>query len=142
MPGDALRTRLPLDAFEATYLEANGVLPIELLEGKLRVAADGIPDVTVLDELERFARALGVQVQDLTSASGPTRRESTRYSLPSPRQPSDTTDPEDVRPGHVSPSLAERPRMSSLTRVAAVGAQPARARRPTRIPTQRDGGRR
>jgi general secretion pathway protein E len=53
MSGDALRTRLPLDAFEATYLEANGILPLELVDGKLRVAADGTPDVEVLDDLER-----------------------------------------------------------------------------------------
>src|SRR5919106_1216398 len=53
MSADALRTRLPLDAFDASCLEAKGILPLELVDGKLRVAADGTPDVEVLDDLER-----------------------------------------------------------------------------------------
>lgn len=48
-----LQTRLPLtDAFQAVYLEANGIFPVEVAGGRLRVAAAGEPAVEVLDELE------------------------------------------------------------------------------------------
>ena len=49
----ALQSRLPLpDAFEAVYLEANGVFPLEVAQGRLRVAIVGEPPVEVLDDLE------------------------------------------------------------------------------------------
>ena len=48
-----LQTRLPLtEAFDAVYLEANGVFPLEVSEGKLRVAIAGEPAIEVLDDLE------------------------------------------------------------------------------------------
>lgn len=47
-------SKLPLpDSFEAGYLEFNGILPLEVAEGRLRVAVAGQPDVEVLDDLER-----------------------------------------------------------------------------------------
>ena len=49
----ALETRLPLtDAFQAPYLEANGIFPVEVSNGRLRVAVTGEPPVEVLDDLE------------------------------------------------------------------------------------------
>jgi len=49
----ALQSRLPLpDAFEAVYLEANGIFPLEVAEGRLRVAVTGEPPIEVLDDLE------------------------------------------------------------------------------------------
>jgi general secretion pathway protein E len=49
----ALQSRLPLpDAFEAIYLEANGIFPLEVAAGRLRVAVAGEPPVEVLDDLE------------------------------------------------------------------------------------------
>ncbi len=49
----ALQSRLPLaDAFQALYLEANGIFPIELAEGRLRVAIAGDPPIEALDDLE------------------------------------------------------------------------------------------
>src|SRR5882757_1166898 len=48
----ALRPSLPLtESFEARYLEYWGILPLELADGKLRVAAVGEPAVEVLDDL-------------------------------------------------------------------------------------------
>lgn len=48
-----LHTKLPLpDAFEATYLEYNGILPLEVVDDRLRVAVAGEPAVEVLDDLE------------------------------------------------------------------------------------------
>jgi type II secretory ATPase GspE/PulE/Tfp pilus assembly ATPase PilB-like protein len=41
------------DAFEAGYLEYNGVLPLEIVDQRLRVAVVGEPAVEVLDDLER-----------------------------------------------------------------------------------------
>jgi general secretion pathway protein E len=49
----SLTCRLPLtEAFQAEYLEHNGVLPLELDGGRLRVAVRGQPAVEVLDDLE------------------------------------------------------------------------------------------
>ena len=49
----ALETRLPLtDAFQAPYLEANGIFPVEVCNGRLRVAVTGAPPLEVLDDLE------------------------------------------------------------------------------------------
>ncbi len=45
------RLRLP-DSFEAGYLEHNGILPLEMADGRLRVAVSGEPAVEVLDDLE------------------------------------------------------------------------------------------
>jgi len=55
-----LCTKLPLvDAFEAGYLEYNGILPLEISGERLRVAVAGDPAVEVLDDLERsFAAPL------------------------------------------------------------------------------------
>ena len=51
---DALVSKLPLtDAFDAAYLEQWGILPLELADGRLRVAAAGEPAVEVLEDLER-----------------------------------------------------------------------------------------
>jgi len=48
-----LTTKLPLpEAFEATYLEFNGILPLEIADDHLRVAVAGEPDIEVLDDLE------------------------------------------------------------------------------------------
>jgi general secretion pathway protein E len=52
-PVSALQSRLPLpESFEAVYLEANGIFPLEVLQGKLRVAIAGEPAIEVLDDLE------------------------------------------------------------------------------------------
>ena len=49
----ALQSKLPLpESFEAGYLEFNGVLPLELNGGRLRVAVAGEPAIEVLDDLE------------------------------------------------------------------------------------------
>src|SRR5213083_2014968 len=49
----ALIPKLPLPtSFEAGYLEFNGILPLEIAEGKLRVAVAGEPAIEVLDDLE------------------------------------------------------------------------------------------
>jgi len=48
----ALRPRLPItESFESAYLEYWGILPLELADGRLRVAAAGEPAVEVLDDL-------------------------------------------------------------------------------------------
>jgi type II secretory ATPase GspE/PulE/Tfp pilus assembly ATPase PilB-like protein len=50
----ALQPKLSLpDAYEAVYLEFNGVLPLDVTEGRLRVAVVGEPAPEVLDDLER-----------------------------------------------------------------------------------------
>jgi len=50
----ALVSRLPLpESFETGYLEYNGILPLEVADGRIRVAAAGEPAVEVLDDLER-----------------------------------------------------------------------------------------
>jgi len=49
----ALASKLPLpDSFESGYLEFNGILPLEVAEGHLRVAVAGDPAPEVLDDLE------------------------------------------------------------------------------------------
>lgn len=49
-----LHSKLPLpESFEATYLEYNGVLPLEIVNDRLRVAVNGEPAPEVLDDLER-----------------------------------------------------------------------------------------
>ncbi len=49
----ALVSKLPLpDSFEPTYLESNGILPLEVTDQRLRVAVAGEPAVEVLDDLE------------------------------------------------------------------------------------------
>src|SRR6266540_3518328 len=49
----ALVSKLPLpDSFELTYLESNGILPLEVTDQRLRVAVAGEPAVEVLDDLE------------------------------------------------------------------------------------------
>src|SRR5882672_1718650 len=46
-------SRLPLaESFESGYLEFNGILPLELLDDRLKVAVAGEPAVEVLDDLE------------------------------------------------------------------------------------------
>jgi len=53
MPDAALHTKLALtDAFEAEYLEYNGILPLEIAGDRLRVAVVGEPAVEVLEDLE------------------------------------------------------------------------------------------
>lgn len=48
-----LMSRLPLtDSFEAGYLDHNGILPLEIGDGHLRVAVVDDPPVEVLDDLE------------------------------------------------------------------------------------------
>src|SRR5690348_6697840 len=48
-----LVSKLPLpESFEAGYLEYNGILPLEILGNKLRVAVVGEPAPEVLDDLE------------------------------------------------------------------------------------------
>jgi type II secretory ATPase GspE/PulE/Tfp pilus assembly ATPase PilB-like protein len=48
-----LISKLPLpEAFEAGYLEYNGILPLEIVGDKLQVAVVGEPAVEVLDDLE------------------------------------------------------------------------------------------
>ena len=50
----ALLSKLDLpDAFEAVYLEANGVFPLEIAGDHVRVAVAGAPAIEVLDEIER-----------------------------------------------------------------------------------------
>ncbi len=50
---DTLVSKLPLaEAFEAGYLEFNGILPLEIAGDRLRVAVSGSPAVEVLDDLE------------------------------------------------------------------------------------------
>jgi general secretion pathway protein E len=52
-PMTPLVCKLPLtEVFEAEYLEFNGILPLEIAEGRLRVAVAGEPAVEVLDDLE------------------------------------------------------------------------------------------
>ena len=47
-----LVSKLPLpDAFEAGYLEYNGILPLEVAGEKLRVAVAGEPAIEVLDDV-------------------------------------------------------------------------------------------
>src|SRR5437773_1372572 len=46
-----LKLSLP-DSFDSGYLEFNGILPLEVAEGKLRVAVAGEPAIEVLDDLE------------------------------------------------------------------------------------------
>ncbi|HEY2825469.1 MAG TPA: GspE/PulE family protein, partial [Gemmatimonadales bacterium] len=55
-------SKLPLhEAFDAGYLEYNGVLPLDLADGKLRVAVHGEPAIEVLDDLQvSFGVALEV----------------------------------------------------------------------------------
>src|SRR5438552_2529583 len=49
----ALIPKLSLpDSFDSGYLEFNGILPLEVAEGKLRVAVAGEPAIEVLDDLE------------------------------------------------------------------------------------------
>jgi general secretion pathway protein E len=51
-PVSPLISKLPLpESFEATYLEANGILPLEVVDGHLRVAIVGEPALEVLDDL-------------------------------------------------------------------------------------------
>jgi general secretion pathway protein E len=46
-------SKLPLaESFEAEYLRFNGILPLELVDGRLRVAVAGEPAPEVLDDLE------------------------------------------------------------------------------------------
>src|SRR5688572_23262415 len=46
-------SKLPVtEAFEAEYLEFNGILPLEIAAGRLRVAVVGEPAVELLDDLE------------------------------------------------------------------------------------------
>src|SRR3989449_770023 len=53
MPDTALICKLPLpESFEATYLEYNGILPLEIIGDRLRVAVAGEPAIEVLDDLE------------------------------------------------------------------------------------------
>ncbi len=53
MPESALISKLPLpDSFEPGYLEHNGILPLEVADGRLRVAVAGEPPIEVLDDLE------------------------------------------------------------------------------------------
>ena len=48
-----LLSKLPLpESFEAGYLEYNGILPLEIVGDKLRVAVVGEPAIEVLDDLE------------------------------------------------------------------------------------------
>src|SRR5438046_6003698 len=49
----ALIPKLSLpDSFDSGYLEFNGILPLEIADGKLRVAVAGEPASDVLDDLE------------------------------------------------------------------------------------------
>ncbi len=53
MASAALVSKLPLpESFEAGYLDANGVLPLEIEGDRLRVAVVGEPAIEVLDDLE------------------------------------------------------------------------------------------
>src|SRR5262249_19180109 len=48
-----LQSKLPLpESFEADYLEYNGIFPLEMTDGRLRVAVAGEPATEVLDDLE------------------------------------------------------------------------------------------
>jgi general secretion pathway protein E len=50
----SLVPKLPVtEVFEAGYLEYNGVLPLEIVDERLRVAVVGDPAIEVLDDLER-----------------------------------------------------------------------------------------
>jgi general secretion pathway protein E len=67
----ALQPKLPLpDSFEAGYLEFNGILPLEIADGRLRVAVTGEPALEVLDDLENTFHApldvLPVSREDLS----------------------------------------------------------------------------
>lgn len=66
-----LESKLSLaESFEAGYLEFNGILPLELVGDRLRVAVTGDPAVEVLDDLERSYGAglelVPVSREDLT----------------------------------------------------------------------------
>jgi general secretion pathway protein E len=53
MPESVLISKLPLpESFEATYLEYNGILPLDIAGDHLRVAVAGEPAIEVLDDLE------------------------------------------------------------------------------------------
>ncbi len=53
MPDAVLISKLPLpESFEATYLEYNGILPLDIAGDRLRVAVAGEPAIEVLDDLE------------------------------------------------------------------------------------------
>lgn len=57
----SLVSKLPLvDSFEAGYLEYNGVLPLEIAAGRLRLAVSGEPAIEVLDDL---ALSFGVPLE-------------------------------------------------------------------------------
>jgi general secretion pathway protein E len=69
----ALQPKLPLtESFEAGYLEYNGILPLEVTDGHLRVAIAGEPALEVLDDLERTFNAqldlVAVSREDLSEA--------------------------------------------------------------------------
>ncbi len=54
----ALQPKLPIsEAFEPGYLDYNGILPLEITDGHLRVAVAGEPAIDVLDDLERTFQA-------------------------------------------------------------------------------------
>ena len=77
-----LVSKLPLaEAFEATYLETNGILPLEVVDGRLRVAVVGEPALEVLDDLEL---SYGVPLD--ADAGGPPRRWRTACGARSPRR--------------------------------------------------------
>ena len=49
---DRLQPSLPIaETFDPAYLEYNGVLPLDIRDDRLRVAAVGDPDPEVLDDL-------------------------------------------------------------------------------------------
>jgi general secretion pathway protein E len=53
-----LRTALPVaESFESEYLEANGILPLEIVDGRLLVAVCGEPLIEALDDLELWFQA-------------------------------------------------------------------------------------
>src|SRR5574341_326277 len=52
MPGTLVSTLPVAETFDPAYLEFNGILPLELLPDRLRVAVVGEPAVEVLDDLE------------------------------------------------------------------------------------------
>jgi general secretion pathway protein E len=79
----ALTPQLPLaDAYEPGYLEYNGVLPLERLGDRLRVAVTAEPAAEVRDELERrFGAALDPVIVSPEELAAAVRRATARQTV-------------------------------------------------------------
>lgn len=65
MTAELSRTLPALEAFEADYFRSNRILPLEITDGRLRLAVVGDPVSTILDELE-VVTGLPVEIVPVT----------------------------------------------------------------------------